>query len=650
MKSQAVGTVLLGLRLGVVCGQPSAMSAQPPKESNQGPVQAELLKHLNVRHLTSGQTLFARVTLDWSGPDCVLRQGSILEATVEVSDPHRLRDESRLALSFTRAQCNGADMQPLNLVLAAVAEAPQDWKIVPDAQFRMPLSFGNPHGNGLPGFGSAGLGDLYATHLDLTGIVHRFPMRPNLEPGDILGIKDLKLEIGTGPNRSSVIASKRRDVSLGAFTQLLLVPASLAFRPSPIRLASTGSAERLGAPRTPLVAAAAIPADTLNVCAPPGCAVDLPVTAKELEGHKASSIAIRPLGYAPRSGKVLVDFDDEENLAWLGPRELLFAFNPHRLIRRAGASNHGKATRIIRAVLLDSAGRNIVRAVDWEITDSRRYLWPLDEDRVLVHVGNELRVYRAGLEVEHSIPLAGPLAFVRIAPNGELMAVATLRERHSRELHAKLREELGGEPEEDIDVAVLDKGFKTVAQTTTISGLLPPTLLNEGQVKLLAQPKMRYRIAMNTWENSATTLARFESRCTPELSSMAPDLLFLLTCNAINGDTEYRVLRADGKLLLRGEAGPREVNHEAMGNDRSRTFAVKVVDAQREIASGAEFKGSDLDAEEVRIYRADDGKRLLALRVNDPVASHGGYAISGDGSQLAVLSGSQIEFFPIPAK
>src|SRR5438067_424957 len=81
--------------------------------------------------------------------------------------------------------------------------------------------------------------------------------------------------------------------------------------------------------------------------------------------------------------------------------------------------------RVIRAVLLDTQTHTVARAVDWEITDTRRYLWLLDGNRILVHVGNELRVYGPGLKVERSILLSGPLAFVRIAPNGELLAMAT---------------------------------------------------------------------------------------------------------------------------------------------------------------------------------------------------------------------------------
>lgn len=77
---------------------------------------------------------------------------------------------------------------------------------------------------------------------------------------------------------------------------------------------------------------------------------------------------------------------------------------------------------------------------------------------------------------------------------------------------------------------------------------------------------------------------------------------------------------------------------------------MKVVHAERPIFPGTNFRTSELDSEEVRVYRAEDGKRLLAVRVKEPAASHGGYALSPDGSELAVLSGSDIQFFPVPAE
>ena len=635
--------MLLGFCIGLA-------HAQSPEEPKQGPVEAEFLAHFNVRHMTPGGRVFARVTSDWTGPNCVLRQGSILEGNVELAEPRVHRSESRLALSFKRAQCNGTEMQPLDLLLAAVADAPLNWSMAPDSQFSMPMSFSNPHGNGMPGFGAAGIGDQYTGRLELTGIVHRFPMRPDMKPGTVIGIRGYKLDIGTGPNQSSVLSSRIGDVSLGAFTQLLLVPKSSAFKTSTVVLVRRKREAGEASDSANVRPEPEPNSSNLDTCAPPGCAVDLPVSAQELQGHSAGSIPLRPLGYVPRSHMILDAFVDEEALAWLGSNELLFTFNPHRLIKRSRPGQPSQARlRVVRAVLLDTQTRAIIRAVDWEIADSRQYLWQLNAGRVLAHIGNELRIYDSGLQVVKTVPLAGPLSFVRISPDANLLAVGVLRERHPEDLHASLRESTGREPEEDVDVSVLDKDFNTIGHASTVSGLLPPTLLNEGQVKLLARANNAYRLAMNNWENKETTLAHFTSLCTPELSSMAPDLLFLMSCNE-DGRPEYRILGADGKMLLRGKSIPRELGQEVVGSDGSNRFAMKVVYADRELSAGEAFKRSELESEQIRVYESGHGKRLVTLHVDDPPTSHNSFALSPDGTQLAALSGLQVKLFAIAAQ
>src|SRR5579862_9527475 len=44
------------------------------------PVQAELMADMNARLLKVGAPVYARVTVDWTGTDCVLRSGAVLEA------------------------------------------------------------------------------------------------------------------------------------------------------------------------------------------------------------------------------------------------------------------------------------------------------------------------------------------------------------------------------------------------------------------------------------------------------------------------------------------------------------------------------------------------------------------------------------------
>ena len=609
----------------------SSAFGESPAIPVQVPIEAELVAYLNVRHVANGSTVFARVTADWSSDDCPLRRGAILEGKVEAAIPRVTGTHgSSLALTFTRAQCANTDLKPFNLVLAAVAGVQKAW-IRRTSETQIPITTFVREGN-LPALGND-VGDQTSTTLEFLGIEHSFPVRTDLRPGDVFYIKGLKLDVGTGPNHSSVLSTAHRDVALDRYTQFLLVPASAVL--------SEPSAGETAVSTPALTAGPTPPPDNIEICEPPGCAVDLPVSAEELAGHATSTIAIGPLGYAPRMHDFEVDFDAEEALAWLGPQELLLAFNPHALIHRSGIPKERAPIRVIRAVLLDTSERNVLQAVDWELADSGRYLWPLDRNRILVHVGNELRVYSLGLNVESRIPLAGRLAFIRTSPNGQLMAVATLREQHSPELHSKLRDSSGGvEPEEPVDVLILDKEFKTVGGASTSSALLPPTLLNEGQVNLIAQPKMRYRLEMKTWDNNSVTLARFESRCMPQLSSVAPDHLFLVTCNTMGAMT-YRVLRADGKLVLRGTAHPQDVGHDAIGDAQNQIFAVKVVQ---------DNQGLKPDTEEVRVYRSSDGKQLMAARVEVSPTNRGSYALSPDGSQLAVLSGTQIRLLSVPAQ
>ncbi len=638
MKSQGVGIVLLGLCLsGAVC--------QTSPDISAGPVEAELIAPLNVRRLAPGATIFARVTLDWKGLGCTLPTGATLEATVVVAERRKGGSGSQLALSFTRAQCNGSDLKPMELLLAAIAQPPLVWANEPNAILSTPVSVASSAGTVNPAIGITGAGQFTVPEMELRGIIHKFPMSAKVQPGDVLEIRGMKLGLGTGPKRSSVITTKDRDVTLDIYTQLLLVPAALVYSSNPLTAGTPGSGAKAGvSPTTP----AAVPENDLEVCAPPGCAVDLPVAAMEFAGHDATPIAIHPFGYVPRSRTVLGDFGNEEALTWLSPTHLLFAFNAHPLIRRAWSPNSNTLKRVIRAVLLDTNSRTVVRAVDWEITDTRQFLWPLDGNRILVHVGNELRIYGDKLELERSIPVAGPLSFVRVTPNGNLMAIATTRERHSAELHERLRDSTGEEPEEDVDVTILDRGMKNIGRASTVSGLVAPTLLNEGQVNVLSQHGMHYRLALKTWDNKAVTLARFTSSCTPELSSMAPDHLFLLSCSVANGTTEYRVLGASGKVLLRGESGAHDGGQEVVGNQATGMFAIRVVHAESTLSRGVEFSANDLKSEEVRVYRGTDGKRLLAVRMDAPSASRESYAVSPDGTQLAVLSQSEIQLIPMP--
>lgn len=65
---------------------------------------------------------------------------------------------------------------------------------------------------------------------------------------------------------------------------------------------------------------------------------------------------------------------------------------------------------------------------------------------------------------------------------------------------------------------------------------------------------------------------------------------------------------------------------------------------------GFPFHAVDLLDEQVRVYRASDGSRIAAIQAEAPAPSHGGFALSPDGSHLAVIADAQLHLYSVPVK
>jgi len=645
---------LLGFLLAVFSlpGSASADTAKPPVT----PVQAELLSDLEARHLKAGDVLYATVFTPWDGPNCALKPGAILKATVVSAVPHtKSSPASEVALSFNAAQCAHSELGPFSLILAALA-APEDPNT--DQTMDMPriIGAGVSSANNPPN----GTRSLDTFDSDMWWqMVKGFARYSQVHAGGVYGLHGLSLSVATGPENSSVLTAKDRDVALYKHTQLLLIPGALVTTRS-VTARAVGSGTSAPSPsanpasarvKTAPVAAPPPPEQPLledQTCAPPECSIALPPSDAEEPSHAASTISIRSLGYSPRPEKEMAAFDDDETLTWLGPADLLVTFNPHTLVPRMG-NTAGGTVRVIRAVLINTTTQKVGRMVDWRMPDKKRYLWPLADHRVLVHVGNELRIYGPGLHVEQTLTLDGPLAFVRTDPAGRTIVAGIVRERHSPALHAELRERAGREPDEDVQILVMNNRFQTTATARSSTELLPPVFLNEGEVKLYRQTDKRFHIVMQTWTGERLSLARFGSACTPELAAVPPDLLFLVTCRPSTLAREYRLLRNDGKVVVQGDSPLLEVGYAASGDADLNEVMLKTVESADLLDAGI-FHPSDLKSERVRVYSAANGKRLFTAQVPAPSPSQGGFAITPDGRQMAILTREQIVIYAVPAQ
>jgi hypothetical protein len=627
-------------------GSTSGGPARPPVT----PVQAELLADLEARHLKAGDVVYAKVFSGWEGPGCTLEKGATVRATVVAVVPHSSTSRgSEVALSFDGAQCAHSEMDPFSFILAAIAAPEEDDD---DHTMDMPSTIGVNRANDGPPTGTR---SLTTYNSDFWWFMLKgFARYPDVRAGGVYGVHGLTLSVATGPDKSTVLTAKDRDVALLKHTELLLIPGALVVskrEEAPahavvVSAADASSAELKTVPAPPPPQEPLLEDET---CSPPDCNVALPSGESEEDSHIASSISIRSLGFSPRPEKEMDAFDHDETLTWLSDKELLVTFNPHTLVPRLG-DRAGGTVRVIRAALVDTETQKVKRIVDWRLPDDKQYLWPLADHRVLVHVGNELRVYGPGLALKQTYPLDGPLAFLRTNPAGETIVVGIVKERHSAELHAQLRESSEREPDENVRMLVLNSQFQTTATADSATELLPPVFLNEGEVKLYRQGDKRFHIVIQTWDSQRRSLARFSSSCTPHLSTLSPDSLFLVSCAASSQEREYRVLRADGKVIVQGDSPAGEFGYSATGDGPLNEVILRTVESDQPLEPSEVFHPSDLKWERIRVYSAVDGKRVFSVRVSAPSPSVGGFAMAPDGRQMAVLTREQIAIYAVSAE
>lgn len=639
---------------------PALTSAQ-----NRVPIQVEIVRSLDSARSQVGDPVFAKVSVKWQSPQCNLRQGAVLQGRIVAAAPHsKTTHSSEIALLFETGQCNGREMKPLPLTVAAVLafnpfEKDENYQSQPLSD-AVGLSVGGlvggPSGASLRGVASGGLRSVSAAAATVELSPTEYVGPTSVMPGQVLGIKGVKLNVGGGPEGSSVLSTSGHNVHLESGSQLVLVPNLKA-----VTLAASAESTP-PAPTTPAIlpspagpsaatAAKASEEDETEICAPPNCTIALTPNESETRVAAASAtLSLNDLGYLPaRSDHEMYAFDYSSAVSYLGPHEILFTFDPHILIQRTAAEANLADLRIIRAVLINVREQKVEKTVDWKVADSRQYQWPIGRDRVLVHVGRELRLYGPGLKLEQHISLDGPLAFVRISPSSTYLAVGVIQERHSEAVHRQLREAEGREPEEDVQLKILDGQFKVLATVLRSSRAAPPVLSDHGEIRLRKLAKNRWQIVEDAWDAQRRTLATLNSTCAPNVTPMQPGLFFVVGCDRETTGEWYRVLGSDGKPVLKGWSPSAEIAQTAAGVPSGSDFAIAIAEATKSIAAGSAFLTSDLKGEHIAVYRASNGERIFAATIAAPAPTLQTYALSPDGEQLAVLRGNQLAVYTLPS-
>jgi hypothetical protein len=249
--------------------------------------------------------------------------------------------------------------------------------------------------------------------------------------------------------------------------------------------------------------------------------------------------------------------------------------------------------------------------------------------------------------LERRLSLAGPLAFLRPSPSFGYFAVGTIQERHSEAVHRELEDAEAREPEEDVEVRIPDTNLQTLASLLRSSRVPPPVLSNYGEIRILPLSRNRWSILENSWDKQKRSVGVVRSTCRPEVTSFPPDLLFVTGCDRQVDGRWYRVLRPDGKPVLKGWSSTAELERR-IAAPASEFFSLGIAEAYKSITPGAPFRVADVKSERIAVYRSATGERTFSVTIPTPVPTVQTFTLSPDGGQLAVLKEGQIEVYRVP--
>ena len=205
------------------------------------------------------------------------------------------------------------------------------------------------------------------------------------------------------------------------------------------------------------------------------------------------------------------------------------------------------------------------------------------------------------------------------------------------------------EPEEDIEIKVLDSDFHAVGSTIQSSRAMRPVLSDQGEIRISSVRRNRWRISENRWDSQKHIIAQVNSSCLPHVTTLPADLLFVVGCDRLTSGKWYRVLRPDGKPVLKGWSPSSELEQRASGTMAADSFSVAVAQATKSMDVNSPFHFKELDSERISVYRSPNGEKAFSITISSPVPTVQSFVLSPDGNQLAVLSRDQIALYPLRA-
>ncbi|HEY6371573.1 MAG TPA: VWA domain-containing protein [Candidatus Sulfotelmatobacter sp.] len=335
------------------------------------------------------------------------------------------------------------------------------------------------------------------------------------------------------------------------------------------------------------------------------------------------------------------------SLDFLDRDHVLFTFNPKKLFTRHPDCPATHDDRIVHAAILEISSGTVQKETEWYLHDSRRYLWTLGTGKVLLRRLNSLYIVGADLRETPLWTSPTDLLWVSVTPDGKQIITETAADAGSSPSKAKqaskLRVQITFRDAESLAVLRVIHSEKTANVEATSSGFASVISGATGRVWL---------VRFGPDEKQRANIARVRTRRSPDVLYLSSNTLLIGRDSNSKSGYSVSVFTTTGNRLWRQHwDAHRYFPVLARGEDGSR-FAIstfRLVDVPPSASADEQFPSQQEGLEQrIEVFNTASGTPVRSATAAPAMLNVQNFSLSPDGLRLAVLRGTQIEFYDLP--
>jgi VWFA-related protein len=327
---------------------------------------------------------------------------------------------------------------------------------------------------------------------------------------------------------------------------------------------------------------------------------------------------------------------------------LLFTFEARKLLVRHPECPLTHSDHMIHAIVMDLRNNRLTAETDWYAHDYRSYLWPLGNGRFLVRRLDSIFLVGADLNEKLLFTSASELLWSGVTADRKQLIVefqgqgqpAGANTGHPPN-HAGVRIEF-----RDVDSLEVKKSLSAPA----VSEMEPLSSGYADSVQNLSRKVWLVRFGSSATQRR--NLMRVQSACHPDLLFPTDNTLFVGRCSPSGSDYSVSVFTLSGHPLWRQRWSQRQFYPAVVSSEDGSRIAVSTVTASRDegpSTSSDDEEGWPDAEQDIRVLETATGQGVLSTHSKTVILRGGNYSLSPDGHRLAVIDGTVLYLYDLPA-